>query len=149
MPKSHDLGSAVFDDPNVARLDVAVDDALLVGMRETEGDLMQQVELGGQGYGVAALDLDVEVLAGQVLLDQVGHLVFETEVEDRHDVAVLSPAGDLGFLEEAAAELGILRGAGLDRHVALDQRVEALVHLAETTRADLFGDLILAHPVHW
>ena len=44
----HDLGGAVVEHPDVARLDVAVDDAPLVGEGESAADLDDDVELLGQ-----------------------------------------------------------------------------------------------------
>ena len=58
-------------------------DALGVGVVETLRDLDQVAELQGLGHGLGARDLVSQVLAGQVLLHQVGNGVLEAEVEHR------------------------------------------------------------------
>ena len=84
-----DLGGVVLEDPDVRGLDVAVDDAVGVGELEPARDLDQVEELLREGEKVPALDLVVEILAGEVLLDDVGDPVLDTEVVDGDDVAVL------------------------------------------------------------
>ncbi len=144
----HDLGGVVFEDPDVRRLDVAMHDAARVRVLESAGDLHQVEELLRQAQELAALDLAIEILAGEVLLDEVGDAVLESEVVDRDDVAVVEIAGDLGLAHEALAGLGVLRGAGLDRHVALDEWIVRLVDDAEAANAYLFKDLVLVQSLH-
>ena len=143
-----DLGGAVVEDADVRRLDVAVDDAPRVRELEPARDLHQPEDLLRQRDVVAALDLAIEVLARQVLLDEVRDVRLEAELEDGDDVAVLQVAGDLGLAPEPLARLGVLHRAGLDRDVALDEGVEPLVDDAEATDPDLLDDLVLAELLH-
>ncbi len=144
----HDLRGVVLEDPDVRRLDVAMHDTARVRVLQAAGDLHQVEELLRQAQELAALDLAIEVFAGQVLLDQIGNALLESEVVDRDDVAVVEIAGDLGLAHEALAGLGLLRGAGLDGDVTLDERVVGLVDDSEAANTYLFKDLILVQSLH-
>ena len=69
---------------------------------------ISQSDLLGDRQRVAPPDLVVEILAREELLDEVGSLAVEAELEDGDDVAMLEVAGDLGFAQEAVARLAVL-----------------------------------------
>src|SRR5262249_45955393 len=140
----HDLDGAVVEDADVRGLDVAVHDVGVVRVGEPVGDRHQDLDLAGDQDRIAALDLLVEVLAGQELLNDVGDAVLDAEVVDRGDVAVVQVPGELGLAEEAVLDLVVVALAGLDGDRALDERVPAAVDGAEAAHADLFGDLVFA-----
>ena len=144
MPKSMILTLPSSSDPDVRRLDVPVDDLRLVGVVEALGDRHQDLDLADDRNRIAALDLLVEVLAGQELLDDVGDPVLHAEVVDGGDVAVVEVAGELRFPEEPALDLLVVDGAGLDRDRPLDEGVAAPKNGAETADSDLLGDLVLS-----
>jgi hypothetical protein len=129
-------------------LDIAMDDTLAVGVGETLGHLLQDLELARRRERLAPVHAVVEVLAGQVFLHQIRHRVLEAEVEDGDDVAVLEIAGDLGLAVEPLADVLRVGGAGLDRYATLQVGVAALVNAGETAGADLAQDLVLADLVH-
>ena len=74
--------------------------------------------------------------------------LLDAEVVDGDDVAVLQVAGDLRFVEEAVADLLLLRAAALDGDEATDVRVEAFEDGAEAAFADLLDDLVLSDGAH-
>ncbi len=147
-PEVHDLGRAVLEDPDVGRLDVAMHDPLAVGVLEAARDLEQVEQHAPQGERLPALDLAVQILAGQELLDQIRSLVLDPEVVDGGDVAVVEIAGDLRLAGEAEAHALLRRAAGLDRQVPLDDRIVALEDLPEPPDPDLLDHLILAEGLH-
>src|SRR6185436_2901926 len=144
----HDLHRAVGGDPDVGRLDVAVDDAVTMRVLEPAGSLRQDVDALRRRQRLAARDDAVEVLAGEVFLHQVRNAVLDAEVVDGDDVAVLQVDGDLRLAEEAVADLRLLGAAGLDRHPPLEEGVAPLVDDAEPAGADLADDGVLADLIH-
>ena len=80
QPEVADLGHALAGQPDVARLQVAVDDAFGVGELQPHADLAADLQ--------AALDGHAVVLG---LLDQVLHVAAAHELGDHVGLAVLSP----------------------------------------------------------
>ena len=143
-PEVHDLDGAVLEDADVGRLDVAVHDGRVVRVGEPVGDRHQDLDLPRHGDRVAALDLLVEVLAGQKLLDDVGDPVLHAEVVDRRDVAVMEVPRELGFAEKAVLDLVVVDLARLDRDGPLDERIPSPVDRAKASDADLLRNFVFA-----
>ena len=139
-----DLDLAVVRDEHVLGLQVAVDDALLVGRRQPVRDLGADLDGLAQGQRAAGNAL-AQRLAFEQLRDDVGGALVVTRVVDREDVGMVEQARGAGLLLEAAQPVGVGReGAGqdLDRHVARQARVAGAVDLAHSARAQESGDLV-------
>ena len=115
---------------------------------EAAGGLQQHVELFFQGLRLVPTDHMSQVLAREVLLNQIGHGLVQAEVVDRGDVAMHQAAGDLGFAFEALSRFLVAGVADLDRHRALDVRIVALIDDREAARADLVEYLEFPDLVH-
>src|SRR5262249_44928362 len=134
----------VVEDADVGRLDVPVDDARRMSVPEAFRDRDEDLDLASEGHRFAALDLPVEVFAGQKLLDDVGNAVLDAEVVDGRDVAMMEVAGELGLAEKPVLDLVVVDLAGLDRDRPLDEGVAAAVDGAEAAHTDLLGDLVFS-----
>ena len=122
-----------------------MDDAGAVGGGEGVGDLDGVVEGVACAEG-AALEFLLKGFAGdQFHDDAVSALVFE-DVVDGEDVGVAEGGGGLGFLMEAAAEVGVGGVGGgeeLEGDVAVQFGVAGLIDNAHAAGTDLFEDLIV------
>ena len=118
-PEVEDLDVLVPGDEDVLGLEVAVDDALRVGGRQTFGDLDAVLHRPPDGH--VALP---KPLAQGAALEQLGHdegdAVVLSDVVDGHDVGVIEGAGGAGLPFEPAEPGRIVeggRGQHLDRHL--------------------------------
>ena len=111
---------------------------------EAERDSDQDLQLVLPGQVRAPANHPVQVLAGEELLDHVGHVPLESELVHECDVRVLESARDLRLTEESVADVLASDLAGLDGDVTPDERVPGLVDRAEASRADFLDDLVLA-----
>jgi hypothetical protein len=139
------LHAALAGQHDVGRLQVAVDDALLVGRRKRVGqcdaDLAHLVgrEAAGahprrQVFSLDQLHRDEAEATG--LLDRV----------DRHDMGVVERGDGLGFPLEARERAGVggkTRRQHLERHAALQCQVFRQVHLAHAAGAQLLDDAVM------
>jgi len=117
--------AAVVAEPDIPGLEIAVDDAVVVGVLEGGAQLLADVEdpSDGQAMALGLAELPVEVSAGDVLADQVDAAVLLVDVVDGHDVGVVAEAPHrLGFAPHAheVETLGLDEG---DRHLAIEPRV--------------------------
>ena len=135
---------AVLADDDVARLDVAVQDAAAVGVVDRVADVdeppqeLAQLQRPAAGVGLQRL-VGVEALDGlleAVALDEphgvVGPAVaVGAQAVDRDDPRVLQPAGDLGLEQEPLAAgrvVGVVVEDLLERHLAVQLGVEGHEH---------------------
>ena len=148
-PEIEDLDLALRRHLHVGGLEVAVDDALLVGFPERLGDLPRIGEGLVDGNRPALQPLG-EVLAGNELHRQEvgGRAVGQRralEAVDVGDVGVVERGEQFRFALEARQALGILRQLSrqhLDRHLAAELRVGGAVHLAHAAGAERCRDLV-------
>lgn len=131
---------------DVLRLDIAVDDAALVKDREGARHLFQDRERLGERQRAASLEPRQQILAFQELHDQHRRAIVEhARVIQAHDPRALELGDDAGLAQEAAADFGRLRAAGLeelDRAAALQLGVEGLVDLAHAAAPEQAIDAI-------
>ncbi len=144
-PEVEHLDGAVGPEPDVGRLQVAVEDALVVRGGERGGDLRRdRRDLVGRDR--AAPDPLVEPLALDQLHDQRKMAVERLEPEQRGDVRMVERGEQPRLALEAGAPLGVGRerlGQQLQRHLAPEPRVAGAVDLAHAATAEQGGDLEL------
>ena len=140
--KIHDLDVAVGQHHDVLRLNVAVDDLVLVGDRKRRADLRADLGdlLGVEG--AVALDAALKVGAAQVLHDDVIGVAVLAPIVDAHDIGGGETGCCLGLLLKAGGEGGV---AGILRQHDLDgnRAVEDLILRTEDGRHAARSHLIL------
>ncbi len=140
------------DDHNVVWLDVAMNDAFVMGVSQGAGDLGDQPrrELRAQG-----------ALGSQHLLQRYPLDIFHddeksapvlVDVEDRDDVFVLQARDDLGLLLEPPAELGV-SGQFAREHFDGDDSIERFlpgaINDAHAAAAQLGEDFVASVDDQW
>ena len=155
----HHAAPVVEED--VAELDVAMDDALVVHVVERRRELGEPAD---KMILVRAADLQVGERIGAAVLvmdklhDKVGELsaVEDAEVEDAHDVRMPKPRQDLALGQEPPAEeidLPMVQRKRLQRVMHAEVHVLDLVHsphaaLSERTDNAVRSDHVLCGEVH-
>ncbi len=143
----HDLRLTAVADEDVRRLDVAMDDAVLVRVREPAAGLGDDVELLPEGQRIAPNAI-LEILPLQILhRDEGSSLLVVAEVVDGDDVRVLESRHRFRFALEALLELAVRDDGArhhLQRDLTLESRVEAEVDDTHGSFAELSLDLIFA-----
>ncbi len=105
-----DLQPPVLIDHQIGRLDVAVDDAGLVGVCEPGAQLRHQLELLRQRQRRLPLDLLCERLAPDVLHHDERRTLELAGVVDVDDVGVVQRGKRAGFTRESLAEIAGVEG---------------------------------------
>jgi hypothetical protein len=141
-----DLRPAVPGYEEVLGLQVAVNDALLVGRGEAAGDLDPEVDdlprrqrSPGEPYP--------QGFALEQLEDEVGRIALQTDVEHREDVGMADGSRCSSLVRKATHPCGLgsfLGSDDLDRDIAADPRVASAVHLSHPSRAEGRQDLVRA-----
>jgi hypothetical protein len=141
-----------LDQHDVGRLEVAVDDALLVRRVEGGGHLRHQRGRLGVSDAADAHEARRQRLALEELHGEEGDVVapvarpVQPDVEDAADVGVGHLARELDLALEALEHLGIEGGDvvadGLEGHPLPEQEVLGLVDLAHPTLAEHAQDLV-------
>jgi hypothetical protein len=136
----------VIVEQQVARLDVAMDDAGLVRGVERAGGLAQPAQRGLVGDRAAGLQAVADGAAAHELHDHEGAAVVLGDVVDRHDVRMRGePRRGPRLACEAAAcavVLGQVGGEHLDRHGAAEQLVVGLPDARHPAVGDVAHDAI-------
>ena len=133
IPKSASLTTPSSETQQVAGLDVAVHDAVAVGVVEAAAGLADDVDASSTSIGPSvAQDLGARAAADVLHDDEVaGAGLVEAEVEDLDDVGVHEPRGRQRLAAEArrrTSVVGEVLGQQLDRDLALEALVEGEVH---------------------
>ena len=141
----HHLDVAVLLNHDVLRLDVTVNDVVLVRdgqrLRNLRANLGNLLRVECPMTADAALEVD----AAQVLHDDVIGVAVLAPVVHRDDVRALQGRGRLSLLLEAGGKglvSSILRKHGLDGHRAAEDLVHAAVNGRHASRADLVLDCV-------
>ena len=146
-PKSM-IFTAVAGEEDVGGLDVAVDDAGLVGVGQPVQHRHHDRHLALQGEGRGGAHGVEQVVALEELHRDVGRAVgVVAEVEDGHHVGVHHARDRARLALEAVLLLGVARDLGqhdLERDVALEERVVGVVDDAHGARAEAAQDVVLA-----
>ena len=117
--------AALVEQEDVVRLDVAVDDALAVGVDQGQQHLAAELQARLERQCPLRRQAFAQRLALQILHDQVRAVDrVDAEVVDDDDVRVGELAGELGLALEARVELGLAAQLGvdeLDGHFAVER----------------------------
>ena len=143
-----DLDAPVPADEDVLRLQVAVDDPLVVRGGEAVRDLDRVVEGLAHREG-RAREADAQALAFEQLRGEVRPAVVVADVEDGEDVGMVEGGHRLRFDLEAPQAVGV-RGHGRGEHLEGDIAPEAViagaVDLSHASGAEETRDFIGADP---
>ena len=143
----HDLHLAERPDHDVGRLQVAVDHALGVGVRQrlaTCKAIAQEARPVRRRVGALGQQRR-QGLALDQLHGEEGPVAEAADVVDGHDAGVLQLPADLRLLEEPPRHLGpvgVLLQQHLDRQVAAQVHVAAAQHRAHAAAGDLAEELV-------
>ena len=132
-------------DEHVVRLDVAVDDPVLVREAQRGEDLARVVDRRLHRRGAAAQDQLLQRAAVEVLHRDVVGALRLAAVVDRDDVRVREPGGVRRLAAEALDELDVLRVAvveDLDRDPPPELLVLGEVDVRHPARAELADDQV-------
>ena len=146
QPEVHDLGLALRRDHDVGALDVAVDDALVMGLAQAGGHLAGDLQ-GLLRLQRSAPELVLERLAVHELHGDIGPVLVLADLVDGADVRVVQGRGGLGLDEETLFEVGRVhevRRQELQGHRPLELEVLGLVDDPHAAVAELLDDLVLA-----
>ena len=119
------MNALILFDHHIARLDVSVDDSLLVCVLQSPGYVADD---SSRAFGVEvafAYEL-LEVFAFDIVHDHVVHGAFAADFMHTDDARVLQPACGFGLTQEAGDHLFariFTSDHGLDRHLAVKVRV--------------------------
>ena len=136
----------LFGQEDVLRLQIAVDDALLVRGGEAAHDLEAVLNRLACGQGTGRHPRAQRVAVEQ-FRDRVRDAGVRSEVVNREDVGMRERRDRLGFAFEARKGrriLGELIRQNLDCDVAIERRVASLVDLAHAARANRRENLVRA-----
>ena len=131
----------------IARLDVAVDDALLVGVLEPASRLQDAIDRLPNLQRPMILDDAGQVMALDVFHHQVVHALVLVGVVGRDDVGMRELGRRFHLAVESLDGLGPLhgrRGEDLDRHRAFHPPVPGLQHYPHAAFAQLVQNDVLA-----
>jgi hypothetical protein len=146
QPEVEHLDEVALGELDVRRLQVAVDDSVLVGGLDRLGDLLGNGERLGDRHG-AVVEHGIERLAGHVLEDEVSPAIDLLEPVDRGNARVVERGEHLGLALETGEAIGVvgevLREC-LDRNVAVEPRVTGQVDHAHAAASDLADDVVRA-----
>ena len=148
-PRQTEIGDlhaldAVFEQ-DIRRLDIAMNQTLLVSGRQSLGNLHSDAQdLGGLQQS-APVDLLLQRLAGDVLHDQVGRTTRLLDGEDGHHVVMTDGRCGPCFAQkplDGSRIVGKRRRQQLDGHDPLELGVKRLEHNAHAAVSDHFDDLV-------
>ncbi len=138
------LDDAIRGDHDVARLQVAVDDARGVSLGHGGGDGYGVLEAVGGGEAVCRDHL-IERPARQIFHGDVHEAILLADIVDGYGVGVVESRGGPCFADEALAPIGIARHFGpqhLERDLPIEACIARPVDVAHTARTDSRSDAV-------
>jgi len=139
-----DLHAAVAHEEEVLRLQITMDDVLLVRSRQAVRDLRRDVERLPERQG-PALQALAQRFPLQHFSDDEDLALVEPGVVHRENVRMRERGDGLRLTLETRAPIRIARkpdGQDLDGDITLQSRIARAIHLAHTTGADGRDDLV-------
>ena len=140
----HDLRAAVLGQHDVARLQIAVDDARIVRDGQAVGDLAGDLD-HARGLQPLPLDRAVERLTGDELHDDERPAVQLADVVDGDDIRVVEQGRQPGLTREALGRDVVRRQLvrhELDRDEPAQPRIARLVDLSHAAGPEGADDLV-------
>jgi hypothetical protein len=144
-PEVEDLELAAACHEEIRRLEVAMDDVLLVGGGESVRGLQRPFERERRREGAVPLDLLAERLAFEELHHGEDDVPFHAEVVDGEDVRMRERGDGPRFALETRTSVRVLgeaRGKHLERDVSPETRVLGAVDLAHAALAQPLDDTV-------
>src|SRR6185295_6018133 len=142
-PEVEQVGAALLVDEDISRLEVAVDDALLVGVLDRAGDLLEQRDADME---VAALG--VERLSRDELEADEDRVAVAAGFVERRDGRMAEPRGVAGLALEPfhlSRAVGLRGLQHLERHFAAEFLVAGAEDDAHPAFAQHLDEAVLAH----
>jgi hypothetical protein len=141
---------AVCRDQHIARLDVAMDDQILVRVSDRGADTLEQLQALGDRQ-VPSIAVLVDRLALDELHDEVGQAVVgRPSVEQARDVGVIESGQDLALAAESLDDVVRVQPApeDLDRDTLLERVVgpRGQINASHPSATDLAQDAVGANP---
>ena len=141
------LNGAVFQQHDVLRLDVSVNDALFVGVLQSAEDLHRKVQRLSPFDLALLLNVLLQGDAVNVLHDDILDAVAEADVIDLDDIRVRKHRNGFRFIAETAQEIAVARKLFLQNFngdPALFNVVIRLIHVCHAAYAEKLVDLVSA-----
>ena len=156
------FGDAVAGDQDVLRLDVAMDNAAVMGMFQRQADLDRQRHGNRVVEGTVFGDQFLQGHAFDVFLDDVAQVAVLAIAKDLDDVGVVEAGGSLGFGVETLDEFLVIGQVvlhDLDGDILLSNLVSRQIDIGHAALADrpdygkavadpVTGRKMAIHPVH-
>ena len=139
QPEVADLNSAVIGKQHIFRLQVAVDNAVLVRCGEAGKDRLHDVHRLHRGEHLVLLEQVAQGDSWQVLHYQVCRFAILSLVVNIHDVRMCQPGSRPGFLDEAGLVLVIVGEVtvhDLERNAAFEAQVGGQIYGGHTAARD-------------
>ncbi len=136
-------------DHQVGGLDVAVDDAVPVGVGQADADLLHQGDPPRQGQRRRAVDELAEGFTGDELHRDERLILVGADVVDRDDVGVLEPGRQPRLAQEPLAQVVAVDPQDLEGDLALGHWVERQIEHAHATVRNALTELVAADCRGW
>ena len=142
-----DLQPPLSRNDDVCALEVAVDDAMVVSVRDGRSDL-DAVRQDGRRRQAVSGDALLQKTAGDELHHDVRSTIQLEHLVDGADVGVVEPRGRACLVQQLADRrvIGARGSDELDRDVAIELDVVGLVDFAHPSRSERSRDLVPADP---
>src|SRR5207253_5123385 len=142
------LQSAIAGDEDIFRLDVAMNDSLLMRRSHSSGDL-DAVIYRSTTVQWAGAQAGSKRFTFKQLFDDVRLRLVLADVVDRNQIGMIDRTGRAGLLLKSKQPLPVgckFRRKNLDGHIPADPRIVRAIHLTHPARADERGDFVRPEP---
>ena len=140
-----DLYHAVFEQHDILRLYIAVDNTLAVRMLKSFCCLNGEIQHLSRIEYAFFLQILLERYSVNKLHNDIFHIVIMAYIVNRDDIGVRKHGNSLRLGTEASAQLGVCGGFiahDLDRVISVQSVAQSLVYVRHAARADKLDDLI-------